>query len=63
MSLVNDNGIATPINYLVQREDVAVIRGGGGRVESEETGKRKRSTERKTRRKKKKNGDIKEKNE
>ena len=29
MSLVNDNGVAMPINYLVQREDVTVIREGG----------------------------------
>ena len=29
MSLVNDNGVAMPINYLVKREDVTVIREGG----------------------------------
>ena len=39
MSLVNDNGVAMPINYLVQREDVTVIREGGregGRVRRRE---------------------------
>ena len=45
MSLVNDNGVAMPINYLVQREDVTVIREGGR--ESEEKREKQRSMERK----------------